>query len=65
MFLKPFAPTGRANLKGGSSGICFDGHILANDTVATLEQGEVRGKVHLSRRCFALTAWNALRLRRR
>jgi len=35
------------------------------DTVANLGQGEFRGKVHLSRRCLAVSARNAHRLRRR
>jgi hypothetical protein len=48
----------------GSSGICLVDHLLAIDTVATLGHGEIRGKVHLSHRCFALTAWNGPRLRR-
>jgi hypothetical protein len=41
------------------------GHLSAIDPVATLGQGEFRGKVHLSHRCFALAAWNGPRLRRR
>jgi hypothetical protein len=39
--------------------------IIHIDAVVTPRQGELRGKVHLSHRCFALEAWNASRLRRR
>ena len=52
-------------LKKGSSGICLDDRLLAFDTKVLLGQGELRGKVHLSHRCFALAAWNGLRLLRR
>jgi hypothetical protein len=50
-----------------SSGICLNKHLLTihGDTLVTLRQGELRDKVHLSYRCFALEAWNAFRLRRR
>jgi hypothetical protein len=49
----------------GSSGIWLEVHPLAIDTVVTLGQGELQGKVHLSHRCFALQARNGSRLRRR
>jgi hypothetical protein len=49
------------------TGIYLGDHHLPIDidAVVTLRQGELRGKVHLSHRCFALEAWNAPRLRRR
>jgi hypothetical protein len=43
----------------------LDNLLIAVDARASLRQGELRGKVHLSHRCFALAAWNDLRLRRR
>jgi hypothetical protein len=52
----------RANFKSGSSGIGFDGHILAIDKAATLGQGEVPDKAaysHLLEFClgsFAMAA---------
>jgi len=49
----------------GSSRICFDDNLQAIDAMASLGQEVLRGKVHLSHRCFALAAWNDFNLRRR
>ena len=43
----------------------MDDNLEAIDAMASLGQEMLRGKVHLSHRCLALTAWNDLHLRRR
>ena len=51
--------------KIGSSRIYSDEHLLAIDVIISLGQEVLRGKLHLSRRCFALAGWNDYHLHRR
>jgi len=48
-----------------SSGICLDHILQAIDAMTFFGQEVLRGKVHLSHRCFALAARNDFHLRRR
>jgi hypothetical protein len=48
-----------------SSRICSDDNLQAIDAMTSIGQEVLRGKVHLSHRCFALAAWNDFHLRRR
>ena len=44
---------------------CLNNSLLAIDAMTSPEQEVLRGKVHLSHRCFAVAGWNEFHLHRR